>query len=109
MNGQIFPLFEHAHVLRTAMLAALRDYAYEYGQLIHEDYSDGIVSGCVLTTKETALKSSDPARTVSAPWLFRAAALGIPFRHHRRRWRHAGGRHRLVLVEKKLVGNRVAP
>jgi len=32
------------------MLAALRDYAYEYGQLIHEDYSDGIVSGCALTT-----------------------------------------------------------
>ena len=50
MNGQVFPLFEQAHVLRTAMLTALRDYAYEYGQLIHEDYSDGIVSGCTLTT-----------------------------------------------------------
>ena len=50
MNGQVFPLFEQAHVLRTAMLTALRDYAYEYGQLIHKDYSDGIVSGCALTT-----------------------------------------------------------
>lgn len=50
MNGQIFPLFEQAHVLRTAMLTALRDYAFEYGRLIHEDYSDGIVSGCRITT-----------------------------------------------------------
>ncbi len=50
MNGQIFPLFEQAHVLRTTMLTALRDYAYEYGRLIHEDYSDGIVSGCHITT-----------------------------------------------------------
>ncbi|HML32132.1 hypothetical protein [Sporomusa sphaeroides] len=50
MNGQVFPLFENAHVLRTAMLTALRDYAFEYGRLVHEDYSDGIVSGCALTT-----------------------------------------------------------
>jgi hypothetical protein len=50
MNGQVFPLFEHAHVLRTTMLTELRDYAYEYGRLIHEDYSDGIVSGCRITT-----------------------------------------------------------
>jgi hypothetical protein len=50
MNGQVFPLFEHAHVLRTAMLTELRDYAYEYGRLVHEDYSDGIVSGCSITT-----------------------------------------------------------
>ena len=50
MNGQVFPLFENAHVLRTAMLTALRDYAYEYGRLVHEDYSDGIVSGCNITT-----------------------------------------------------------
>lgn len=50
MNGQVFPLFEHAHVLRTAMLTELRDYAYEYGRLIHEDFSNGIVSGCHITT-----------------------------------------------------------
>jgi hypothetical protein len=50
MNGQVFPLFEQAHVLRMPMLGALRDYAFEYGRLIHEEYSDGIVSGCALTT-----------------------------------------------------------
>lgn len=50
MNGQVFPLFENAHVLRTAMLTALRDYAYEYGRLVHEGYSDGMVSGCNITT-----------------------------------------------------------
>lgn len=54
MNGQVFPLFEHTHILRTGMLTELRDYAYEYGRLMYEGYSDGIVSGCsITTTKDT--------------------------------------------------------
>lgn len=50
MNGQIFPLFENAHILRTPMLTQLRDYAFEYGRLLHEGFSNGIVSGCAITT-----------------------------------------------------------
>lgn len=50
MNGQVFPLFEYAHVLRTPMLTELRDYAFEYGRLMHEGFSEGIISGCKITT-----------------------------------------------------------
>jgi len=50
MNGQVFPLFEYAHILRTPMLTELRDYAFEYGRLMSEGFSDGIVSGCAITT-----------------------------------------------------------
>lgn len=50
MNGHLFPLFEHTEILKTAMLAELRDYAYEYGQLSYADMSDGILSGCHITT-----------------------------------------------------------
>lgn len=49
MNGQVFPLFEYAHILRIPMLTELRDYAFEYGRLIHEGYSNGIVGGCAVT------------------------------------------------------------
>lgn len=50
MNGQVFPLFENIHVLKTRMLTELRDYAYEFGSLLYEGASDGIVSGCAITT-----------------------------------------------------------
>lgn len=50
MNGQVFPLFEKSNILRTAMLTQMRDYAYEYGMLMHEGFSDGIMSGCAITT-----------------------------------------------------------
>lgn len=54
MNGQVFPLFEYAHILRTPMLTELRDYAFEYGRLVHEGFSDGIIGGCnITTTKDT--------------------------------------------------------
>lgn len=55
MNGQVFPLFEQAHILRTPMLTELRDYAYEYGQLDYEGFSDGIVSGCRITSTEDTI------------------------------------------------------
>ncbi|WP_304052161.1 hypothetical protein [Megamonas hypermegale] len=55
MNGQIIPLFEHAHILRTQMLTRLRDYAYSYSELEYEDTSDGIISGCKIATTEDRL------------------------------------------------------
>lgn len=50
MNGQVFPLFEQVHILRVAMLTELRDYAFEFGRLLYEECSDGIVGGCNITT-----------------------------------------------------------
>lgn len=55
MNGQVFPLFEDAHILRTSMLIQLRDYAFTYGRLEYQDYSNGIISGCKLTTTEDTI------------------------------------------------------
>lgn len=47
-------MFEQTHILKIPMLTELRDYAYEYGRLCYEGFSNGIVSGCAIsTTKDT--------------------------------------------------------
>lgn len=48
--GQAFPLFSSGNILRKEMLDSLEDYAFQFGELLYEGYSDGILSGCSLTT-----------------------------------------------------------
>lgn len=50
MNEQIYPLLENMHVLRRVALTGIRDRAFDSLPLYYENYSDGIVSGCRLTT-----------------------------------------------------------
>lgn len=50
MIGQVFPLFRSGHILRQEMLEAVSDHSYRFGELLYMDYSDGILSGCRLTT-----------------------------------------------------------
>lgn len=50
MRGQAYPLFESGHILRREMLTATADYAFKFSELLYEGYSDGIISGCRLTT-----------------------------------------------------------
>lgn len=55
MIGQIFPLFESGRILRREMLEAFTDYSYRFGELLHTNYADGIISGCQLTTTQDAI------------------------------------------------------
>lgn len=50
MIRQIVPLFKRGHILRQEMLEAFSDYSYRFGELLYTGYTDGIVSGCRLTT-----------------------------------------------------------
>lgn len=45
-----FPRFESGMVLRQKMLSSLADYVCQLGNLQYQDFSDGIVRGCALTT-----------------------------------------------------------
>ena len=49
MTGQAFPLFFSGRLLRQEMLESIADYAFQFGELLHTGYSDGILSGCRLT------------------------------------------------------------
>ena len=54
MNEQKYPQFEKLHILRTEALCSIRDRAFDGLQILLQNYSDGIVSGCKLfTTKDT--------------------------------------------------------
>lgn len=48
----IIPLFKDAHILRREMLTSLSDYAIRKSELMYQDYGDGILYGCELTTTE---------------------------------------------------------
>jgi len=50
MIGQAYPLFSSSRILRREMLEAITDYTFKFGELLYEGYSDGILSGCNLTT-----------------------------------------------------------
>lgn len=53
-NIQEYPLFEKLHILRASLLCSVRDRAFAGLPLLFEEYSDGIISGCRLsTTKST--------------------------------------------------------
>lgn len=55
MLVQAIPLFQDAHLLRRSMLEALSDYAFLTNQYLYKGYSDGILSGCDLTTTEDTI------------------------------------------------------
>lgn len=55
MLVQAIPLFQDAHILRRSMLEALSDYAFLTNQYLYKGYSDGILSGCQLTTTEDTI------------------------------------------------------
>ena len=54
MNEQKYPQFERLHVLRTEALCSIRDRAFDIFPLFMENYSEGIVSGCLpIATPDT--------------------------------------------------------
>lgn len=55
MLVQAIPLFQDAHLLRRSMLEALSDNAFLINQYLYKGYSDGILSGCELTTTEDTI------------------------------------------------------
>lgn len=55
MLVQAIPLFQDAHLLRRSMLEALSDNAILINQYLYKGYSDGILSGCELTTTEDTI------------------------------------------------------
>lgn len=55
MIHTIFPLFERGRIMKKEMLWAIRDYAYDFGQLITQSYSDGILIGCNLTVAANSI------------------------------------------------------
>jgi hypothetical protein len=48
----IYPAFERGRIMKKELLEALRDYAYSGWQLRYQDYPDGILEGCALTTAD---------------------------------------------------------
>lgn len=51
----IYPAFERGRIMKKELLWALRDYSYSALQLQYQDYSDGIIRGCRLRTKDNCL------------------------------------------------------
>ncbi len=55
MFRNIYPLFERKHLLKKEMLDNLRDYPREIFNMLYQDYSDGILSGCRLEVRGESL------------------------------------------------------
>ena len=55
MIVRAFPLFDKGAILCADMMEALTSYAYLFGDVLFDGYSDGIISGCQLTTTEDAI------------------------------------------------------
>ena len=55
MNEQKYPQLERLRVLRTEALCSIRDRAFDSLQIYTEDYGDGIISGCHLTTNKDSI------------------------------------------------------
>lgn len=55
MIVRAFPLFDKGSILRADMMAELANYAYLFGDILYDGYSDGILSGCRLTTTKDAI------------------------------------------------------
>ena len=49
MFKNIYPLFESKCLLKKEMLENLRDYPRSIIQILCQDYSDGIITGCELS------------------------------------------------------------
>ena len=55
MIVQGIPKFISGKLLRGKMLEALSEYTYQHAILLYQGCSDGIVSGCALTTTEDSI------------------------------------------------------
>ncbi len=55
MFRNISPLFEDKKILTKSMLESLRDYPRSLFGILHQDYSDGILSGCGLSVRAEKL------------------------------------------------------
>lgn len=55
MIVRAFPLFHKGAILRADMMAELASYAYLFGDILYDGYSDGILSGCQLTTTKDTI------------------------------------------------------
>ena len=55
MIVRAFPLFDKGAILRADMMAELASYAYLFGDILYDGYSDGILSGCRLTTTKDTI------------------------------------------------------
>lgn len=49
MIGQAIPLFESGNLLTKEMLLSLKSFTFDFGELLHHGYSDGILTGCQVT------------------------------------------------------------
>lgn len=58
MNEQVYPLLENFQVLRRDALASIRDRAFDTLLLYCDNYGDGIMSGCHLTTNRDVISLS---------------------------------------------------
>ena len=55
MNQQKYPQFEQLQVLRTEALCSIRDRAFDMLPLYLKNFSDGIISGCNLSTNSDSI------------------------------------------------------
>ena len=52
---QKIPEFHSGHILKQEMMVELSAYLYHLGPLLYQNCTDGIVSGCTLTTTEDSI------------------------------------------------------
>ena len=52
---QKIPGFHSGHILKQEMMVELSAYLYHLGPLLYQNCTDGIVSGCTLTTTEDSI------------------------------------------------------
>lgn len=52
---QKIPEFHSGHILKQEMMVELSTYLYHLGPLLYQNCTDGIVSGCALTTTEDSI------------------------------------------------------
>lgn len=55
MFQNIYPLFEPKSLLKREMLENLRDYPRDLFQILYQDYSNGILTGCELVVRDERL------------------------------------------------------
>ena len=72
MIVRAFPLFDKGAILRADMMVELANYAYLFGDILYDGYSDGILSGCRLTTtKDTIVVNPGIIRYVGKNFLIK--------------------------------------
>lgn len=55
MIGKKLPVFKSGKILTREMLQALTDFAVSSGELLYQEYSDGILCGCNITTTQNTI------------------------------------------------------